>query len=188
MGFDGRTIRYWLLATHYRTVLRYSRRELERAAHSVARLNEFVARLRNFQPGRHSPDLEQSLYEARTGCQDAMDNDLNVPQAIGKLFAFLRHTNRLMAAGELDADQVQHVLDFMHLVNRMLDVIDFEDQPEDPQVRQLIDERNAARHARNFEQADALRQQLQAMGVQLIDSPSGTRWKKSNRTPEVQSS
>ena len=44
-GFDGPTVRYWLLATHYRTVLHYSLGELQRAAQCVSRLNEFVARL-----------------------------------------------------------------------------------------------------------------------------------------------
>jgi cysteinyl-tRNA synthetase len=177
-GFDGRTVRYWLLATHYRTVLRYSRRELERAAHSVGRLNEFAARLRHFEPGPHSPELDQALYEARTGCQDAMDHDLNVPTALGRLFAFLRHANRSMNDGEMDADQVAQALDFLKLVNRILDVIDFEDELGDTQIQQLIDDRNSARQEKDFQRADALRQQLQSMGVQLIDTPSGTRWKK----------
>ncbi len=102
-GFDGATVRYWLLATHYRRVLTYSRGELARAEQCVARLNEFVARLREFKPGRRNPDLDQALYDVRTGWQHAMDNDLNVPKALGRLFAFVRHVNRLMDNGELDA-------------------------------------------------------------------------------------
>ncbi len=43
-----------------------------------------------------------------------MDNDLNVPKALGRLFAFVRHVNRLLNRGELDDDQVRQVLDFMH--------------------------------------------------------------------------
>ena len=50
-GFDGPTVRYWLLATHYRTVLHYSPSELQRAGQCVARLNEFVARLRHLPRG-----------------------------------------------------------------------------------------------------------------------------------------
>jgi cysteinyl-tRNA synthetase len=177
-GFDGRTVRYWLLATHYRTVLKYSREELERARQCVSRLNEFVARLRHFGRGPASGELDQALYEARTGCQDAMDNDLNAPMALGKLFAFIRHANRLMNRGEMDAEQVEKALDFMRLVNRILDVIDFEDDAGDAEVRRLIDERDTARHEKDFQRADALRDQLQSLGVQLADGRSGTRWKR----------
>ena len=177
-GFDGPTIRYWLLATHYRTVLKYSPKELERAGQCVCRLNEFVARLRHFKQGRCSPELDQALYEARTGCQDAMDDDLNVPRALGKLFAFIRQANRLMNDGELDQDQVQQILDFMRQVNEILDVVDFEDDQSDAQIEQLIDERNQARQQKDFERADALRGQLESLGVHVTDSTSGTRWKK----------
>ena len=177
-GFDGPTVRYWLLANHYRTVLKYSRTELERARQCVSRLNTFAARLRDFQPGRHSPDLDQALYEARTGCQEAMDHDLNVPMALGRLFAFIRYTNRLMDREELDEAQVQQVVDFLHQANRILDVVDFEGEEGDAQVQQLIEERNQARREKDFGRADALRDQLRSMGVQLADAPSGTRYQK----------
>jgi cysteinyl-tRNA synthetase len=181
-GFDGPTVRFWLLATHYRSVLKYSRSELERAAHSVARLREFVARLRDFEPGARSEELDQALYEARMGCQNAMDNDLNVPQGLGKLFAFVRHANRLMNAGQLDAEQVEQILSFMRLVNRIVDVIDFDEEADDPRVQQLVEQRSRARQERDFRRADALRQQLQAMGVELIDGPAGTRWKRKQQS------
>ena len=149
-GFDGPTVRYWLLATHYRTVLHYSRRELRRAAQCVARLNEFVARLRQFPPGRRNPDLDQALYAARAGWHDAMDNDLNLPKALGRLFAFIRHVNRLLNAGELDADQVRQVLDFMRQVNGVLDVIDFQRDESDAEVARLVEARDKARQAKDF--------------------------------------
>jgi len=177
-GFDGRTVRYWLLATHYRTVLHYSPAELQRAGQSVSRLNELVARLRECEPGRRSPDFDQALYEGRSGWQDALDNDLNVPRALGRLFAFIRHVNRLMNNRELDADQVQQVLDFLGQANRILDVVDIPGEKDDAQVERLIKERNKARQEKDFPRADALREELQSLGVRLTDGPSGTRWQK----------
>lgn len=177
-GFDGPTIRYWLLATHYRSVLQYSAGELRRAAQDVARLNEFVARLSHAQPGRRSGDLDQSVYEAHAGWQDAMDNDLNVPKALGRLFAFIRLVNRLLNGGELDGEQVRQVQDFMRQVNRVLDVVHAESEEADARVAELIDQRNKARAAKDFARADAIREQLQSLGVQLTDGASGTTWKK----------
>ena len=178
LGFDGPTVRYWLLATHYRTVLNYSPGELERAWQCVARLNEFAARLRHFQGGRRSPDLDQSLYEAHSGWQEALDHDLAVPTALGRLFALVRLVNRLLNQSELDADQVQQVLGFLRQANQILAVIDFEGEMHDEQVERLIEARNKARQAQDFARADALREQLQALGVQVTDSPAGTRWKR----------
>ncbi|NLF71246.1 MAG: cysteine--tRNA ligase [Candidatus Anammoximicrobium sp.] len=179
LGFDGPTVRYWLLATHYRTVLNYAPSELEQARHCVSRLNQFVARLQHFQSGRRSGDLDQALYEAHSGWQEAMDHDLSISTALGKLFGLVRLVNRLLTANELDGEQVQQVLGFVRQVNQILAVIDFEPaEQRDEHVEQLVEARNAARQAKDFAQADALREQLQALGVQLTDTPAGTRWKR----------
>jgi len=177
-GFDGPTIRYWLLATHYRTVLDYSSGELRRAALCVSRLNEFVARLERFPSGRHSPELDRTLEETRADWQEAMDHDLNVPRALGKLFAFVRQVNRLLGSGEPDGDQARQVLDLMRWVNGVLDVIDFQRETPDTQVASLIEARDKARRAKDYRVADALRAELQGMGIHLMDGPSGTAWKK----------
>jgi cysteinyl-tRNA synthetase len=177
-GFDGRAVRYWLMATHYRTALSYSLVELRRAAHCVARLNEFATRLRMAPAGRRSAEVDQILFEARADWQEALDDDLNLPQALGRLFGLVRDGNRRLDLGELDAEQVRQVLDFLRQVDRVLAVIDFEPAQRDEQVEQLIARRNEARQARDFGCADAIRQQLAAMGIRLIDSPGGTRWER----------
>ncbi len=177
-GFDGPTIRYWLLATHYRTVLNYSVRELRRAADCVARLNEFVVRLGHFTPGRPSPELDQALFATRAGWQDAMDNDLNTPKALGRLFALVRHVNRLLGGGELDEAQARQVLDFMRQANRVLEVIDFQPDRPDAELSKLVEARNEARRAKDFRRADALREELQSLGIHLTDTPSGTLWRR----------
>jgi cysteinyl-tRNA synthetase len=177
-GFDGPTIRYWLLATHYRKVLKYSREELARARQCVRRLNEFVVRLREFKSARHNPDLDQVLYDVHMGWQQAMDHDLNVSRALGKLFAFVRHGNRLMNDGELDQDQARQILEVIVQANRTIEIVDFEDERSDARLEQLFAERNKARQNKDFQRADALRDELRTMGIHLTDRRSGTRWKR----------
>jgi cysteinyl-tRNA synthetase len=177
-GLDGPTVRYWLLATHYRTVLHYSPGELQRAAQCVSRLNDFVGRLEGLSSGRHSPDLDGVLEKARTDWQDAMDHDLNVPKALGKLFVLVRHVNRLLNSSDLDGDQARRVLDFMRQVNGVLEVIDFGLQTPDAHVASLIEARHKARQAKDYHLADALRGELQSLGVHVADGLSGTFCKK----------
>ena len=177
-GFDGRAIRYWLLGTHYRTVLNYSPDELHRAGRCVARLDEFAGRLRSLKPGRRSADLDQALYKARAAWLKAMDNDLNLPTALGGLFGLVRYGNRLANSGDMDCDQARQLLDFLAEANRVLAVVDFEPAASDRQIAELIDARNQARQAGDFRRADQLREELGALGVQLSDGPAGTRWKR----------
>ena len=80
--------------------------------------------------------------------------------------------------GELDGDQVRQVLDFMRQANGVLDVIDFQREEPDAQVAKLIEAREKARQAKDFHTADAIREELQSMGVRLADGPLGTVWKK----------
>jgi cysteinyl-tRNA synthetase len=180
LGYAGPAVRYWLLATHYRTVLHYVPEELQRATQSVARLNEFVSRLEHFRPGRQSADLQQILQEARAGWQEALDNDLNVPKALGRLFLFIRRANRLLNSGELDGDQAKQILDFMRQVDAVLAVMDFGCQQSDDRVARLIEERAQAREAKDFRKADALRDELLALGVRVADTSTGTGWKKTS--------
>ena len=182
LGFDGPTVRYWLLATHYRTVLNYSAGELARARQCVSRLNEFVHRLRTHPPGRPSADLDQALYEAHRGWLQALDHDLSLSTALGKLFGLVRQVNRRLNAGELDSDQVQQLLTFMHQANQILAVMDFEPDALDTQAARLVEARRQAREAKDFARADAIRDQLRSLGVELTDTPTGTRWRISRGT------
>ena len=167
----GPTVRYWLLATHYRTVLHYSLRELERAAKCVTRLNEFAARLVRFRAGRRGVDVDQALHEVQTAWRDAMDNDLNVPKALGKLFPFVREINRLLDREELDGDQVGQILNFMRQINDVLGVLDFGSDGHGVQVAKLLEARENARRTKDFHTADTIRKELESMGIRVADSP-----------------
>ncbi len=175
-GYSPATVRYWLLGQHYRRPLAYDREQLDQAAKSVERLNDFVARLSFMSPCAHAPDLDQYLYEVRSGIQEAMDNDLNMSKAMGHLFAFVRRINRLMNQQQMDASQVEKVLGFMEQVNQVLGIIDTERPAHDPEIDDLLTRRQAARAAGDFALADELRDQLAERGIQVLDTPTGSRW------------
>ncbi len=177
-GWQPDTVRYWLLTHHYRRPITCSDQELDLAAKAVRRLNEFLARLKFTPPGQPAPELDQLLYQRRHQMKAAMDNDLGIPRAMGHLFSFIKDINRLLSKGLIDEDQRRKVLDFMRGVNQVLAVMDFEQDGSDPEVEALVAERQKARQAGDFARADAIRDQLAQMGVQLVDTPQGTRWRR----------
>jgi cysteinyl-tRNA synthetase len=177
-GWEPATIRYWLISHHYRRPLTCSEEELSLAAKAVRRLNEFIARMMFAPSGENAPDLDQLIHKTRLDMQASMDNDLGMPKSLGVLFSFIKEINRMITAGLLDGEQRDKILDFMRRVDSVLAVMDFEQVAVDPEIDKLLADREKARKAGDFESADAIREQLAAMDVQVIDTPDGTRWRR----------
>lgn len=171
LGYSPAAVRFWLLSQHYRRPLTYEREQLDQAAKTVERLDDFVERLRFMTPGATAPDLDQILYEAKSGIQEAMDHDLNVAKAMGQLFAMVRRVNRLMNQGLMDAAQVEQVLAFVASANRVLGVMNLEPPAGDADIEQMVKRRDAARTAGDFALADKLRDELAARGCSLSILP-----------------
>lgn len=177
-GHEPATVRYWLLSQHYRRVLTCSPEQLTAAAKNVQRLNEFVRRLVFLAPCQSAPEVDQLIYEAKSGYQESMDNDLNLPQAMGHIFAFIKKINGLLGKGLMDQHQVELVLEFMARVDAVLGVVDFSRAPADPEIDLLMANRAQARQEGKYDLADQIRDKLLALKVELIDTPTGTRWRR----------
>ncbi len=176
-GYSPKVIRYWLLSQHYDMVLTCGPRQLDQARKEVRRLNDFVARLWFLAPNRPAPEFDQLMFDVKSRSQKALDDNFNLPKAMGHLFAFIRRVNQLMAQGFIDAGQKQKILEFMARVNQVLGVLDFEPPPADPQVEELVRRRDQARRKGDFATADQIREQLARRGVRLVDTPRGTIWR-----------
>ena len=118
--------------------------------------------------------------------REAMDLDLNVPRAVAALWTMVKEVNAALdgargGIGEADRDGVLEALGAMDAVLGVLDLAaetrEVDDEAED-RIRRLVEARNRARAARDFATADRLRAELEADGVRLEDTPSGTRWKR----------
>ncbi len=177
-GYSPEAIRYWLISHHYRRVLICNDQELTVAAKEVRRLNEFITRLRVSPSGEPVEDLDQMLFDVRQRMVQAMDHDLGMPMAMGYLFGFIRRINRLLSQKRLSHEQQERILTFMQRVDEVLAVMDFSPPKAEPEVEELIKKRQAARNARDWATADQIRQRLLQMGIQLIDTPQGTRWRR----------
>jgi len=168
-GFEPMAYRYFCLNAHYRQQLAFTWEGLSAAASAYARLKRAVLDLRPHYGGGESPIPEH--LDAMTA---AAEDDLNMPQSLAAMWAALKDTRA--PKGRLYATllAMDSVLG-LHLAEMREKPLAISEE----RVQALIDERAAAREAKDFARADDIRNQLAEMGVTLEDTPSGTIWRKS---------
>jgi cysteinyl-tRNA synthetase len=181
-GYSPESVRYLLASVPYRKQLNFTFEALRSAATAIERLRNFRLRLNTerFDPGENPRSAARS-EEARREFEAGMDDDLNTARALAAVFDYVRETNTLMDAGEFKAGDVAGARELLERFDTIFDVLEAEKKarlsPE--QIQQAIEERLAARKARDFARADQIRRELAANGVILEDTKEGTRWKYS---------
>ncbi len=177
-GYDAKSVRYLLMATHYRQQLNFTFEGLDAARNSVERLQETVRKLKDVKGGRNDEDAELAISETKKKFNAAMDDDLNISEALAAVFDFVRDINKRleMHISEKNAeDSIELLEDF----NEVLGVIDFtEDFPLTEEQFNLIETREMLRKKGRFAEADKIRMQLKSLGIQLDDTKEGVKWKK----------
>jgi cysteinyl-tRNA synthetase len=167
-GVDPLAYRYFCLNAHYRQQLAFTWPSLEAAGSALARLKETVIELRKSAAANAAP-LAAPLAQFRA----AIEDDLNMPRATAALWTMLSSgaDKGAMYATLLEMDKV--------LGLGLADVREEAAGADEPRIDELIAARNAARKAKDFAGADAIRKQLAEMGIELKDTPTGTTWRKS---------
>ena len=186
-GVSPAAIRHQLLSAQYRRELNFSQAGLEASERAVRRLLDFEDRLRSHPVEEVSEGLglSEAATRAQAAFQEAMDDDLNVAGAQGALFTFVNEANAIMdreerlpdteRAAALDLlDSLDGVLGFLEVGRRERQV----DRELATWVEERIQARARAREERDWEAADAIRDELAQEGIVLEDGPDGTRWKR----------
>jgi cysteinyl-tRNA synthetase len=173
-GFSGREIRCALLGAHYRESFNFTLDGLRGARQALARLDECLAKLRAAAGTATAPPEEElpSRFAA------ALDDDFNVSGAWAAVFDWVRENNRLLGSAQAAPPRAAAALAAWDKIDTVL-ALGRADQAEIPAALQaLLEERQAARKARDFHRADALRDQLKSQGWAIEDTPNGARLKK----------
>jgi len=170
-GFTGRQIRYWLLSVNYRKPVLYSLERLKRVRKTLDRLDACVQALKTVRSGKPYGELDQLCYDIKNGFTTAMDDDLNISAALAVLFTVVKRINTLIVRGQINPDGAGRILETLERIDTVLNIFDFTDETENPEVQRLIEARNRARQVRDWELADRLRDQLLEMGVVPRDEP-----------------
>ena len=171
--YSADAIRLSVLNAHYRSPGYYSDEALAGAERAAARLRQALAAPAN-------PDADAALdpRPARERFVEAMDDDLNTPQAVAALFDLAREINRESAEGRGAAAAQETLRELAGTLGLTLrEPAAAVDAEFAARVDALVARRAELRAARDFTGADAVRAELAAMGVELTDSPSGTTWR-----------
>ncbi len=187
-GVDPAALRHQLLSAHYRSELAFGSDGLEASTRAVQRLVDFRDRLRDAEVDAQAPPLELDVRARETleEFRRAMDDDLNAPAAMGALFRFVGEGNTLLDRGNdrLPPQEAKAGLELLSSLDRVLGVVELADGSRSVDastrdwVEERIQERERARRERDFQRADAIRDELAQQGIVLEDSPKGTRWKR----------
>jgi cysteinyl-tRNA synthetase len=183
-GHDPLAIRLFLIGNaHYRSRVRLTDEGLHSAGEQVRRLRELAERLRRLEAGPRADDagLFQDVQDGRDAYRAALDDDLNLPEGLGRVFELVREANAALDAGRVGAAGREALLGLLADVDAHLDVLREEEVSLDAAVQRLIAEREQARRARDFATADRIRDELRDRGIQLEDSREGVRWKLTRR-------
>jgi cysteinyl-tRNA synthetase len=179
-GFTPAAIRYALFSAPYRKQINFTLDGLGGHEKTVASLRDFRARLEEArtEPGSN-PAMRAAAARALEEFTGGLDDDLNTSVALAAVHNLSREVNTALDKHALGADDQR---DILALISRFDSVLNIFGQPRremlDAEIQALIDERQQARHRRDFARGDEIRDELAARGIILEDTRDGVRWKR----------
>ena len=178
-------IRFFILSAHYRSPLNFSdtlvesaKASLERILNAVSRLEDMTETALERELSEEEKQIEQKLAEYVTKFEQAMEDDLNTADAISAIFELVKFTN-----SNVTSDSAKTIVTkALNTIRQLCDVLGIITKVEkeilDSDIEALIEERQAARKAKNFARADEIRDMLAGQGIILEDTREGVKWKR----------
>ena len=179
-GYPAVAIRYLLLSTHYRQQLNFTLEGIEAAKAAVERLNELIRKLHDVHySGKKSVMIKKEISDSEAAFGKAMDDDLNISEALAAIFEFVKNMNHHIDSNTIDKKSAAAAIKFLEMADCVLGVMSFEKEEKLPaSIIKLIEEREKLRKEKKFAEADKVRARLNEQGIQLDDTAEGVRWKK----------
>lgn len=187
-GIDGAVYRHFVFNAHYRKQLNLLDDSLAQSQAAVRRIGTFARRLAGATGG--TPALGEAAQRAEAACRAALFDDLNAPEALAALFTFISDANRELDAASRDVAgrdvagrgvaELAEAQRVFGVIDGVLDLVPGATET-DAELAAWVEERltarKAARAARDFAAADAVRGELVARGIMIEDSAAGTTWR-----------
>lgn len=181
--YDLQVLRFFMLSAHYRSPLNFSADLMAASKNGLERILTAVERLDGIEGteaalGDAEKEVKEQVDELVKKFEDAMEDDFNTADAVSAIFELVKLAN-VHVTGESSAELVETV---RSTIKKLCDVLGIITEREaellDADVEKLIEERQAARKAKNFARADEIRDQLASQGILLEDTREGVKWKR----------
>jgi cysteinyl-tRNA synthetase len=174
--YDGEVIRYFIISSHYRSPLNYSKENLENAKSALTRL--YLA-IRNLRTNDSAMKEVAMRYNFENDFMNAMDDDFNTPIALSVLFAIVKEIG-----STTDEDLKSSLASLMRKLGNNLGILQNDNfltsgvELSEVEIDAKITQRNQAKQEKNYQLADEIRTELSELGIILEDSANGTTWRK----------
>lgn len=183
--YDLQVLRFFMLSAHYRSPLNFSAQLMESSKSGLERIVNAAENLKFWlKNGKAETQTEEEAKcFAQTDAfveafEKAMDDDFNTADALAAVFELVKFINT-SADENSSREYLQNLLDRLRTLTDVLGlIVDKEEELLDEEIEKLIEERQAARKAKDFKRADEIRDELAAKGIILEDTREGVKWKK----------
>ena len=183
--YDLQVLRFFMLSAHYRSPLNYSaelmeasRNSLERIQNAVGNLNHLLENAAVEELTGEEKELTAQLSSYEEKFDAAMDDDLNTADALAAIFELVRFANSHAEEGSSKAFLRALKEKIVSLADVLGVIVEKKEEMLDADIEALIEERQAARKAKNFARADEIRNELLSKGIVLEDTREGVKWKR----------
>ena len=177
-GYNPGAIRYQLLSVHYRQQLNFTEDALSSISSTLQRIYDFIDRLKNEEESLSENSISQAMQEAikqtSVEFESCLDDDLNISGALGAMFTFMRTANKLMDSKNVGQDGVKAARLLIARFDEVLGICSKEKDLIPPEIMNMVEERHAAKKAKDFIMADTIRDKIKSLGFILEDTPKGT--------------
>ena len=174
-GYMPEAIRYEMLKSHYRQTMDFCESNLEGNKTVIEKFINLINRLDEKKTGSGWVDSVKAIQAVQAKFEAGLDDDLNMPVALAGVFEFVSEVNKHF--DELNADEARLIKETILKFDMVLAILpEQKEQKLSAEQEALIAERETCRKAKDWANADAIKQQLLAMGIEVKDTPNGPVW------------
>ena len=183
--YDLQVLRFFMLSAHYRSPLNFSADLMEASKNGLERIVNAADNLKFLMGNAKTEAITEEEKEAYAKADEfvqkfeaAMDDDFNTADAVAAVFDLVKYINTTVAA-DSSREYLQAMFDLLVKLTDVLGlIVDKKEEMLDEEIEKLIEERQAARKAKDFARADAIRDELLEKGIVLKDTREGVQWKR----------
>jgi len=173
---DARQLRYLLVSRSYRRKLKLGIIDMESSKSTLKNLDWTVQAIMTSTGEGEESEIRQMLYDLKRDFYDALDEDLNIPKALGVVFQFMRKMRGILERQGVSSSLKGDVISILKELDSILGIFKIQAHPNESLINKLVAEREVFRQKKDFGEADRIRNILKEMGVFIVDTAKGNFW------------